>query len=94
MTDTGLLRSFSENPAAFFVNGFTAVLREKNAGTADSRAAPHGTSAPLRARRISLARCRRDALVGRGGLRLRQPLAMDVSFCRRRIPRRPAGRPF
>ena len=32
MTDTGLLRSFSENPAAFFVNGFTAVLREKMQG--------------------------------------------------------------
>ena len=32
MTDTGLLRSFSENPAAFFVNGFTTVLREKMQG--------------------------------------------------------------
>ena len=32
MTDTSLLRSFSENPAAFFVNGFNAVLREKMQG--------------------------------------------------------------
>lgn len=32
MTDTGLLRSFSENPTAFFVNGFNAVLREKMQG--------------------------------------------------------------
>ena len=41
MTDTDLLRSFSENPAAFFADGFAAVLRDKMQGL--SILAPHLT---------------------------------------------------